>query len=836
MNSVRAHAALLAALLVMPACARYDVSGTITASAETGVDADTNDEMAPFAPNDGFDTAQPIEAPISLGGYANVAGAGPPGRSQVAGDRSDFYRVHLETGQRIDLSIGGNGFVDDLDLFLYGPDRTLVDHADSTSPSESLPAPADDDYFVEIYAYAGAASYVLEVGLVSTPNAVHPPARFVPGEVIVRGRLTAPGTFDPLGRSGPRALYRVAGAPEHEMLLRFADLGERSATFRAFGAAHLATDWSAAGIPADTETATLVDTARLAKRLRSEPGVHSADLNYLVAAHAVPGDPLYDAQWHYRKIGLEEAWDAVPSESSVVVAVLDTGVVLDHPDLDDRLLPGFDFISNSAIAADGDGLDPDPSDPGDQDEPDGSSSFHGTHVAGTVAAETTLGGAPALGVAGVAWNARIVPLRVLGVGGGTSFDSIQALRFAGGLGNASGLTREPVDVVNMSFGCLGCRVQAFQDAIHEVRANGTIVVASAGNDASSSPAYPAAYDGVVSVAATDDRDRRLSFSNYGPQIDVAAPGASVTSTSAGDAGSEIVTSYGIKSGTSMSAPHVAGVAALMRSIDPDLSPRDFDDLLAAGALTVDLGIPGRDDSFGYGRIDAAAAVAAAEGGVPPSEPHLELAPPTLDLGLVAPTAAFTAYNAGPGDLAVLDVAAAPPEWLDVVPLSVDGNGLGIYSVRVERAGLAPGIYEGSVTVTSSQNAVVLPVTVAVGAALGTGGNAGYHWVVLADPVTLDDIYTVGVGFADGRYEYRFEGVSGGDYLLFAGSDHDQDFWLCHRGEACGAYPALGYVGLLTIDADLTGLDFTTQLLTETPSGFAGGVFEAMTPTARGTGR
>ncbi len=258
----------------------------------------------------------------------------------------------------------------------------------------------------------------------------------------------------------------------------------------------------------------------------------------------------------------------------------------------------------------------------------GGSSFHGTHVAGTIAAHTN----NALGVAGVGWDsARIMPLRAIGVGGGVSWDIIQAVRYAAGLPNDSGTVPErPADIINLSLG--GDVYSEVEEAIfQEVIAKGVIVVAAAGNAANSEPSYPAAYNGVISVSAVDYLSSPTYYSNFGPQIDVAAPGGDnsvdlngdgypdgVWSTMGNDASGQIEMVYRPLQGTSMAAPHVAGVAALMKGLWPAMDPNAFNALLVGGAITDDLGQPGRDDRYGHGLINAQKALLAAlDESVPP---------------------------------------------------------------------------------------------------------------------------------------------------------------------------------------------------------------------------
>jgi subtilisin family serine protease len=301
------------------------------------------------------------------------------------------------------------------------------------------------------------------------------------------------------------------------------------------------------------------------------------------------------------------AWDITTGDPNTIVSVVDTGVLLNHPDLSGQLIAGYDFISDPNRSLDGDGIDSDPNDPGDLSKNRTSSSFHGTHVAGTIGAASN----NATGVAGVAWDVSIMPIRVLGLAGGTSWDIQQGVLYSARLPNDS-TTLPPVraDIINLSLG--GGGGSPTEQAVYtQARNEGVIIIAAAGNDNTPVPSYPASYNGVVSVSAVDLNKNKAPYSNFGSTVDVAAPGGDtsvdlngdtyadgVLSPLADDSGSGLIFNYVFYQGTSMAAPHVAGVAALMKSVSPALSPADFDMFLASGGLTEDLGASGRDDIFG----------------------------------------------------------------------------------------------------------------------------------------------------------------------------------------------------------------------------------------------
>lgn len=346
--------------------------------------------------------------------------------------------------------------------------------------------------------------------------------------------------------------------------------------------------------------------------MADDPNVLYAEPDRKVRALATPTDPLYASQWHYFEakagLNLPSAWD-VSTGSGVVVAVVDTGVRA-HVDLADNLLAGHDFISGTSSSNDADGRDADPTDPGDGCN-GGRSSWHGTHVAGTVAAVTNNGE----GGAGVAYAAKILPVRVLGCGGGYFSDIADGVLWASGttVGGVSAPS-QPAKVINMSLGGRTSCPTTMQNAINVARANGAVIVVAAGNSNQDASLHsPANCVGVVTVAATGRTGGRASYSNYGGKIDVSAPGGNMSTGAANGVLSSLNDgystpgndSYAYLQGTSMAAPHVAGVAALMLARNPDLTPDEVEVLLKSTARPLPLAC-----SLGCGKgiVNAAAAV------------------------------------------------------------------------------------------------------------------------------------------------------------------------------------------------------------------------------------
>ena len=374
----------------------------------------------------------------------------------------------------------------------------------------------------------------------------------------------------------------------------------------------------------------LADVEALARELKArDPNVEYAEPDRMMVKMLTPNDPRYSEQWHYFEatggLRANTAWD-VATGSGVNVAVIDTGYRA-HADLSGQFVAGYDFITNTAVAADGNGRDSDASDPGDSTtagqcgagSAPSNSSWHGTHVAGTIAARTNNG----VGVAGVAYNAKIVPVRVLGKCGGYTSDIADAIIWASG-GTVSGIpaNANQARVINMSLGGGGACDSTTQSAITGARSRGTVVVVAAGNsNADASSFTPANCTGVVTVAATNRSGGRAYYSNFGSIVDVAAPGGDgrtagggVLSTLNAGASTPGADNYAFYQGTSMAAPHVAGVAALMLSKTPGLTADQVESTLKSTARA----FPAACSGCGTGLVDAAAAVGG--GGTPPPPP------------------------------------------------------------------------------------------------------------------------------------------------------------------------------------------------------------------------
>jgi serine protease len=374
---------------------------------------------------------------------------------------------------------------------------------------------------------------------------------------------------------------------------------------------------------------TLSEAAQLARDIAAnDPSVEYAEPDRILRHTFTPNDTRYGEQWHYFEaaggINAPPAWDK-STGSGVVVAVIDTGY-RPHVDLVANILPGYDFIGDTFVSNDGNGRDSDASDPGDwinagecgPGDPAAfeASSWHGTHVAGTIAAVTNNSN----GVAGVAFNAKIVPARVLGKCGGYTSDIADAIVWSSG-GTVSGVpaNANPAKVLSISLGGSGSCDITTQNAINSARSRGASVIVAAGNsNANAANFSPANCSGVVTVAAVGRNGGKASYSNFGATVEVAAPGGSggansVLSTLNAGTTTPGADSYALYNGTSMATPHVSGVVALMLSKKSTLTPDQVTSILQSTARA----FPATCSQCGAGIVNANAAVDAAIGGTTP---------------------------------------------------------------------------------------------------------------------------------------------------------------------------------------------------------------------------
>ena len=811
----------------------FQVSGTLNVEVSNKLEIECNNSLATaitMAPGDSFaGQAQKTDA-----GYAGITA-----RDTVV--IQDIYKLTVGSENvRVTLSFADNDLVqNDLDLFLLDGSGAIVAASSEGEDQsvETVTTTGAGEYYVGVRAFKGASPYLVVAGTTTATTAldresVLPGAEFVPGEVFVRYKTK----------------LAARAAAQQDASTTLADMGNDVHLVRVTKSSRAV----AAGVvtsgkvnaPGHKANEAIGATIEALLKLKRNANVDFAEPNYIRHASAIPNDQYYKFQWHYPAVNLEAAWDNTIRGRNTIVAVIDTGIVKvvdagvkkDHPDLAGQIVTGYDFISDAINAGDDNGVDSDPEDVGDGDRK-GESSFHGTHVAGTIAAASD----NAIGIAGVAWNAKIMPLRVLGKRGGTDRDIAQAIRYA------AALTTDPptpahqkADIINLSLG--GPNFSAtVQTAINDARAANVIVVAAAGNENSNKPSYPAAYDNVTSVSAVGFDLKRAPYSNFGTTIDIAAPGGdtSIDRNRDGFADGVLSTlfddtagkpSYVFYQGTSMAAPHVAGVLALMRGINPALTPATIDQLIAGThptykpRITSDLGEIGRDDLYGHGLIDAKKAIDAAEALLGPLgvvSSVLLTSADRLNFDSLTTILPINVTNGGDQavDLNVTSVTATVP-WISVSP-SIGKAPLRM-NVTIDRAHAllaSDGTFDGTIDVFS--DAKTGPTTKTIGVKVvvnrsATRGDAGTVFVLVIDPTKPSDSPDAVVNdtnlaeaqpAAKNAYRYAITGINPGFYYVYAGTDRDNDGIICEIEDACGTFGALVEV---TAGAPLTTLNFTVN--------------------------
>ncbi len=331
------------------------------------------------------------------------------------------------------------------------------------------------------------------------------------------------------------------------------------------------------------------NSASMIFQLEADPNVVFAEPDHLAHLIAIPNDPLYPGQWGLDKINAPTAWDSQTGNTNIVIAIVDAGIDVDHPDLASQLWTNPGEIPGNGIDDDNNGYIDDThgwnmvDDNADLSDNTG----HGTEVAGVLGAASNNG----QGVAGLCWNCQLMVLKVTQSGGVANYsDIIEAINYAADKG---------AEVINLSLGGSSDSV-SLRLAVEEA-AKTAVVVGGAGNDNQDVPFYPAAYEAVLAVAGTNASDTKVSSSNYGSWVDVTAPGEMITTTFDGG-------SYGLTSGTSMAAPYVSGLAGLLRSANTDWSANTTYAQIMQTATDVDSVNPGYEGLLGSGRIDAAQAI------------------------------------------------------------------------------------------------------------------------------------------------------------------------------------------------------------------------------------
>ena len=637
----------------------------------------------------------------------------------------------------------------------------------------------------------------------------------LPGPVLLTAPTIARGDASP---SAPVSAKPSACSREH-VLVRFEDGCDPAAFCATQGlelGRRLATGSYVVHVPCDGSGHDEAAMRKTSTDLTASDDVRWAEPDWVIRTLSTPTDPLYNRQWNLPMVGAPSAWDMTTGDASIVVGIVDSGI-LPHPDLLDGLVEGYDFISDPVRAGDGDGRDPDPTDPGNQVDGSGLSNWHGTHVAGIVGARQDNG----VGGCGVAPGVSVMMLRALGIGGGLVSDAVDAILFAAGLYTTPhGRTLEsPLQILNLSIG-LPQDAADLRDACSRASNNGVLLVGAVGNDGGG-VLYPAAYDSVFAVAAVDGAMNTTAYSNFGDAVDLAAPGGAPAADIGNDGWpdgifscvrdetvSPAVDGYGYIIGTSQAAPHVAGAAALLLSIDPSLTATQLKNMLRGTAL--DRGPIGEDVAYGAGvlQVHEAVKMALAGLGTPRTDAPVLLLPiPTCqfeDFGRVTIRRELPLFNGGSGRLNLLSVISVTDDgapWLDASFTPADGPGDPVNQkevvITINRNVVGASIdgrYSGSVILGNLDGAFG-EVRVVMYVNEQTRAGRDLPVVAIEDATGIARRKTFAT--ADRGYRYWFRNLTDGEYRLQAGEDLDGNGFMCEAFEACGWFG-----GPTELDAEL----------------------------------
>lgn len=579
------------------------------------------------------------------------------------------------------------------------------------------------------------------------------------------------------------------------------------------------------------------ETKNAAERLHKHraPGVKVVARNMKKYGFRVPNDPLVGFQWHYEAIGMPAAWDIANGDPNLVVAVVDSGIVQAHPDINDRLardplnntVVGVDLVSDDVDGDDIPGRDTDPEDPGDE-ALGGESTFHGSHVAGIIGAESDNGE----GVAGITFEGNILPVRVLGLGlAGFDDDIMDGIYWALGEPNVPGVPQNvrPARIVNLSLGGPSDAssqefwelnfAQIFQDPAY----NNPIFIAAAGNsDEDAGNITPANLPAMITVGAADIRGIRARYSNYGAGVDVMAPGGDVGTDLDSDGNDDQILSlvandYGYRNGTSMAAPHVTGVAALLIATKPELTQAQVQELIRLSANP-----NGRcSEGCGTGLLDAVGALLLA-GGEIQLEPLL-----TTDV-----TQLFVREGLQSAELRVLNLGNAPFSF----ETTIEGPQEDLFSVTPASGTLAEatgGIEQASATLTvtldrqgfEAGSANLRIVTTDVTPAQEVVVNLGFNddpnrvprqvEVVEVSAFKKDaegnlDRVAAALATRENGFAFEIGGLRPGEYFVFAVGDDNRDGVFSADVESFGGYPKADEPGpIVVLEGKRTeGIDMT----------------------------
>ena len=790
------------------------VSGTITVQRDSDIDLDLNSSSLL---NNELDDPQLIANPSTIGGYLSGYSGAYANASNTTfnQDTHDYFKVSLVKGQEIQISVfqaDSSLDVIELELALFDEFEVKQETIDINEfSSNTLIVPADGLYTLSLgvstltspLLYTLSLSQSISSQALSVSDIKILSQDFIPGEILLKLKKgkTIPATDNTVKSASSTPLKTASNNTDSiESLLEKLRQKETIPNIATVYQVQPSSKKPSIKIANYTEASAIkqlslleqkIQTLEIITQLNESEDVEFAEPNFIYHSAASKDDPRLSDQWNLSMLSAPAAWQ-LSSGQDVIVAVLDTGINATHEDLTNNIHPGgYDFITDTKSSGDGNGFDGDPNDEG--------TSFHGSHVAGIIAAEAD----NMKGIAGLAYDAKIMPLRVLGVQDtGSSSDIAQAILYAAGLENTSGNSLR-ADIINMSFGS-EAQSATVKAALDKAYAQGLILIAAAGNIATDTAFYPAAFENVIGVGAVSNDKKRSSFSNFGINLDLVAPGGTGSGSATFDGFQDAILStvgannYSEYIGTSMAAPHVSAVAALIKQLMPSLNGENFKAALDAGYLTQNLTTSTADinNFYGKGLIDAAKSVNWAKGNV--IMPGILSVYPT-QFGFIGANTKAELSLTNPSDSVITITSIVEQEsWLEITAKDDvdDISKLGNYLVEVNLALASLG--QGIITINyeiDNGPAQQQIINVFISRASQGDPSVGNLYVSLyKEEDILNGVYQQAYGIpatlTNGAYEYCFNYVEPGRYLLTASTDNDGDRLPFDKGEAVGSFPIL----------------------------------------------
>ncbi|MDC0365286.1 S8 family serine peptidase [Gammaproteobacteria bacterium] len=795
----------------------YSLSGTIKSLEFTALDGDVPNTSLPSIGNNIEPLeVQPLKNPSQVIGHAKY------NAESDINDKWDLYSIDLVGGQYASLETTewdeDEPDKNDLDLHVLNSNGIVIASSTGSETYEVVTLPASGTFYVAVEAYNGKSRYVLTIGSVyqgfklsnySSEVAIEKnKIRIAPrSEEVVFQSLIENDRYNRLNiqRESFFNFKRSNLAPNagylYEVSERDAELARAKRLYKE----------SIAGSffkPTDEQ----IDDMLFKKYISLTASLHKdfyVEPSFKLTAFStfIPTD-YYKYQWDHHAINTQEAVNAVGNKlNNTVVAVLDTGSPSKSSTayaLTNYVDGGYDFA----------GKDSDPTGPATKN--------HGAHVAGTIAANDNSNALNGMAV-------RVLPLRVLGEGQ-TNQGLIEALKFAAGEANSSGTTYKsdafPVAAANLSLGACGTSEYVCNEISNLIARTGMPVVVSSGNCACNGvysqsycpvAVWPAACEGVIRVAASDFENKRANYSNHDTTVDITAPGGDDTVDKNSDGNPDGVLSFSgdeavdFWPGTSMAAPHVAGAIALMKVVNPSLTPTDIDNMIIEGKMTNDIDAVGKDIYTGYGLLDVVKSVDEAskfEAGSAVKD-SVNVSPTQLKYAFTIKDLNITITKVGSGNLSITGVYADQPDGIKFTPPGAELP-FGTYQFSIDRSFYTEGSYQNTFYFGLSDGTYPrVTATFAVGDER-QAPDLGTAYALLIDNETGDVVQEITLDISSGSAAYEFTNIdSSKKYRINIGSDIDSDNFICQWGEFCDSMPESNdpEFNYFTLDKNLTDVDF-----------------------------